>query len=161
MNTKNFYPVWDENGMALENPTLKYTLANGLPDDWFQAPANADAGYDLKFNGKTTFLQYVKDSESLHTGVFISIPKGYVGIIKDRSSVAVKGVFTVGGVIDSGYTGEIKVLFLSSECAKLQLQHGDKIAQLVILPILTLPLQKVDNLEETERGGNGFGSTGR
>lgn len=148
--------------------TLKYTLAEGLPDDWFQAPANADAGYDLRYKQthvmENTFKVITQDVAVLKTGVHISIPVGYVGLIKGRSSFNIKGVKSVGGVIDSGYTGEIKVALQAAYIKGVEphkIQHGDKIAQLVIVPILTLPVEKVDSLKQTERGDNGFGSTGR
>lgn len=145
--------------------TLKYKLADGLPDDWFQAPANADAGYDLRFYNDSEYPKIANDHpKEFRTGVYLSIPKGYVGIIKDRSSRANKGYKIYGGVIDSGYTGEIIVLVSNSArrgIDKVLSVHGDKIAQLVIVPILTLPVERVESLEQTERGDNGFGSTGR
>jgi len=90
------------------------------------------------------------------TGVRVMIPEGYVGIIKDRSGMAKKGVTTHGGVIDSDYRGEVGVMLrLNGNTIK----KGDRIAQLVVVPCL-MDFETVDSLDETERGEKGFGSTG-
>ena len=96
------------------------------------------------------------------TGVCVEIPKGYVGLIKSKSGLNVKFGITSGhGVIDSGYTGSIRVkLYNHTDCA-YRFNKGDKITQLVIVPILKPKLELADELDETERGDGGFGSTGR
>lgn len=100
-------------------------------------------------------------SELFDTGVHIEIPEGYVGMIKSKSGLNVKSNLTCTGVIDSGYTGSIMVkLYNHSTAVMQQIFKGQKIAQLVILPIITPELEVVDSLDETERGDGGFGSTG-
>ena len=85
----------------------------------------------------------------------------YGFIIKDRSSIAMKGLFTHAGVIDAGYTGEIKVFFHNVSSTSIKIEKGDKIAQLVPTKVVNFELEEVDELFETKRGKNGFGSTGR
>ena len=82
-------------------------------------------------------------------------------MIKDRSSIAVKGLFTHAGVIDSGYTGQIKVLFHNVSATSIKIENGDKIAQLIPQPVVNFEVQEVDELFKTKRGDNGFGSTGK
>jgi dUTP pyrophosphatase len=100
-------------------------------------------------------------STTIDTGVHIEIPKGYVGLVKSKSGLNVKHGLTAEGVIDCGYTGSIVVKLYNHTRKDYTFNAGDKIAQLVLLPIITPELEEVDSLEETERGNGGFGSTGR
>ncbi len=94
------------------------------------------------------------------TGIAVKIPEGFVGLIKPRSGFAFSyGVDSMAGVIDSDYRGEIKVL-LTSHNYEIEIAKGERIAQLLILPVMMLTPVKVDELDATERGTNGFGSTG-
>lgn len=96
----------------------------------------------------------------IDTGVHIEIPAGYVGMIKSKSGLNVKYNITSEGVIDSGYTGSMVVKLYNHGCDPLVIRKGQKISQLVILPIITPELELVDSLDDTERGNGGFGSTG-
>lgn len=100
-------------------------------------------------------------SATIDTGVHVEIPKGYVGFIKSKSGLNVKHGLTAEGVIDSGYTGSIVVKLYNHTSTSYEFKAGEKIAQLVILPILTPELELVDELEDTDRGSNGFGSSGK
>ena len=91
----------------------------------------------------------------------MEIPKGYVGFVKSKSGLNVKHGLTAEGVIDSGYTGSIVVKLYNHTSNDYAFEAGEKIAQLVLLPIITPELEQVDSLEETERGSNGFGSSGK
>ena len=84
-----------------------------------------------------------------------------VGILKSKSGLNVKHNITSDGVIDMGYTGSIVVKLYNHGIEDYYVKRGDKISQLVIVPVLTPSLEVVDELEETERGTNGFGSSGR
>lgn len=95
------------------------------------------------------------------TGVHIAIPDGFVGMLKSKSGLNVKHGITSEGVIDAGYTGSICVKLYNNSDTDYIVNKGDKISQLVILPIIRPELELVDSLEDTERGENGFGSTGR
>lgn len=101
-------------------------------------------------------------SAVIDTGVHVQIPEGYAGFIKAKSGLNVRHGLTCTGVIDAHYTGSIAVkLYNHHSCLRYDVRPGDKIAQLVILPCLLPELELVDSLEETDRGDNGFGSTGR
>lgn len=124
-------------------------------------PARAhelDAGYDL-FSREDAIV-YAGDSWTFDTGVHMEIPQGYVGDVKSKSGMLMKYGIITDGTVDAGYTGSIRVkLFNLSNCA-VSIVKGQKIAQLVIKKIMTPALEVVDELEETERGDRGFGSTG-
>ena len=100
-------------------------------------------------------------SRTFNTGTHIQIPEGCVGLIKSRSGLMVNHGITTDGTIDAHYTGPIKVCLFNHGGSKYEVKAGDKIAQLVILPCLLPELELVDSLDETDRGDNGFGSTGR
>lgn len=118
-----------------------------------------DAGLDLY--SPYALFAFPKDSVCIDTGVHIEIPKGFVGMIKSKSGLNVKHDITSEGVIDCGYTGSmvVKLYNHGEEC--FTIERGQKISQLVILPIITPELELVEELEETERGNGGFGSTGK
>lgn len=99
-------------------------------------------------------------SATIDTGVHVEIPAGYVGMIKSKSGLNVKHNITSEGVIDAGYTGSICVKLYNFGKKNVEIKKGQKISQLVLLPIITPELELVDSLEATERGTGGFGSTG-
>lgn len=119
----------------------------------------ADAGYDLRSPIKARL--YAGEAVVIDTGVHIQIPRGFVGMLKSKSGLNVKHDIVGEGVIDSGYTGSIRIKLYNHGAESYMIEVGDKISQLVILPIITPELELVDELEETERGDGGFGSTGR
>ena len=118
-----------------------------------------DAGLDL-YSTKDVCL-FEKSSLTIDTGVHIAIPKGYVGFVKSKSGLMVKDDITTDGTVDSGYTGSIRVKLFNHGNLPVPIERGMKIAQLVILPIVTPTLVQVYEMKETERGNNGFGSTGK
>lgn len=119
----------------------------------------SDAGYDLYSREQKVI--YARESAVFDTGVHIAIPSGYVGFLKSKSGLNVNKGLTSEGVIDSGYTGSIKVKIYNHSDKSYNIKSGDKISQLVILPIITPELEVVESLEDTDRGNNGFGSSGR
>lgn len=142
----------------------------GLPiritlDPGAQTPTRAhttDAGYDLYANESLTLIPGARALTG--TGVHAAIPPGHVGMICPRSGLAHKKGITVlnaPGIIDAGYTGEIKVNLHNTVDHTYTINAGDRIAQLVIVPIADTHLVQVDHLEATERGSNGHGSTGQ
>ena len=136
--------------------TLKIML-----DDGALLPTRAhkdDAGLDI-YTPKDVYIR-ARNSVVIDTGVHISIPKGYVGMLKSKSGLNIKMGLVSEGVIDSGYTGAIKVKLYNHSDEDAALLAGNKISQLVIQKIITPEVQIVDSLEETERGDSGFGSTG-
>ena len=119
-----------------------------------------DAGLDL-------YARFVEDHVEypgylISTGIAAHIPEGYVGLIFPRSSIRNTDLILKNsvGVIDSGYTGEIMFTFQRLKKHDRNYHHGDKIGQLVILPLPKIEIEVVDKLPETERGDNGHGSTG-
>lgn len=100
-------------------------------------------------------------SATIDTGVHMEIPKGYVGFVKSKSGLNVRYGLTAEGVIDCGYTGSIVVKLYNHTNNEYLFGAGEKIAQLVLLPIITPDLEQVDSLDDTERGSNGFGSSGK
>jgi len=81
-------------------------------------------------------------------------------LVRDRSSMAARGLATTGGVIDAGYRGEILIVMTNLGDSAVELQAGEKIAQMVPVPVLTGPVQDVETLEVSARAGKGFGSSG-
>lgn len=117
-----------------------------------------DAGFDLRT--PIAFCVPANGSYTVDTGVHIELPPYSVGFIKSKSGLNVKHNITTTGVIDVGYTGSIRVKLYNHGITDVVFSAGQKIAQLVILPIMLPDLEVVDTLAETERGDNGFGSTG-
>ena len=101
------------------------------------------------------------NSRTFDTGVHVEIPEGCVGLVKSKSGLMCNHSIVTDGTVDSHYTGPIKVCLFNHGSSSYEVKAGDKIAQLVILPCLLPELELVDSLEETDRGDNGFGSTGR
>lgn len=118
-----------------------------------------DAGLDL-YAMKTEVVP-ARESAKFDTGVHIELPPGTVGMLKSKSGLNVNHGLTSEGVIDVGYTGSIVVKLYNHSGYDYTVNAGDKITQLVILPIITPELELVEELESTERGTGGFGSTGR
>lgn len=126
-------------------------------------PREGDAGFDLA--SLETFSLDPGESQLVSTGVHFAIPNGWVGIVRDRSSMALRGGTTAAGVIDASYRGEVKVLLRNLGDNVLKIEIGERIAQCLFLPHLSgTDCQGVSSLESlgaTERGAGGFGSTGR
>ena len=114
-------------------------------------------GYDLYSIEDVELLKH--DVKKVRTGIAIEIPEGYVGIIKERSSVGSKGVAVRAGVIDPDYRGEVIVVLHNIDNVYHKIKKGDKVAQLLIVPVLIDDVIEVEELTPTERGANGFGSS--
>ena len=134
---------------------LKFKVLNGG-----KLPTRAhreDAGFDLY--SPVDVILY-DDTTTIKLSVCVEIPKGYVGFIMGRSSLNKKGVACLTGVIDSGYTGEIAVV-LNTIGTLARIKKGDRIAQLVVVKLADIDnAVAVDDLEDSERGDGGFGSSG-
>ena len=132
-------------------------------DDGAFAPVRghgADAGLDLKTREDVTIP--AGGSASFDTGVHFEIPVGSFGKIESKSGLNVNGsVVSCGGVIDAGYTGSVVVKLYNLGNEPHEFKRGDKIAQIVFQPCYYPVLEIADTLEDTERGSDGFGSTGK
>jgi dUTP pyrophosphatase len=123
----------------------------------------SDAGADLRYSGEHPLFLSVGERRNMPTGVHLEIPEGYFGLVCPRSGLAVKFGITVlnsPGIIDAGYRGEIRVPIINLGDITIALNPGDRIAQLLILPLPRVEFLEADALAESERGENGFGSTG-
>ena len=132
-------------------------------DDGAKMPTKAhstDAGFDLY--SRESQIVGAKESATFDTGVHIELPVGTVGMLKSKSGLNVRYGITSEGVIDVGYSGSIIVKLYNHSGRDYKVEKGDKITQLVILPLADVGnLEVVEHFDESERGYNGFGSSGR
>jgi dUTP pyrophosphatase len=120
------------------------------------------AGYDLY--ACEPRVVYPGATMKVNTGIAVEIPKGYFGAVFARSGLATKqGLRPANcvGVIDADYRGDVMVALYNDSTEPREVQVGDRIAQLVIIPYISPDLEVVSDLSDTERSGNGFGSTGK
>ena len=130
--------------------------------EWAEKPVRAhddDAGMDLLSPIDCNVLPF--NRAKIDTGVHVAIPQGYVGLLTAKSGLMANSGLTSRGTIDSGYTGSISVVLFNHSDKIYHVKKGDKISQLLLIPIEIPMLEYVDELPETDRGTGGFGSTGR
>ena len=121
------------------------------------------AGMDLRANLEAPVVLKPMERAMIPTGLFIELPVGYEAQVRPRSGLAAKHGITVlntPGTIDADYRGEIKVILVNLSTEAFEIQHGERIAQMVIAKHETVQWEEVDTLSETERGAGGFGSSG-
>ena len=118
-----------------------------------------DAGLDLRTPKAVTVPAY--ESVAVDTGVHVALPHGCAGLLVSKSGLNVRHGITSTGLIDEGYTGSIVVNLYNNKGEDYAFEAGDKISQLVVIPVVCEPLEQVSAFNATERGDNGFGSTGR
>ena len=118
------------------------------------------AAFDLYAAQGTTI--YAGERAIIPSGIAVAIPKSHVGLIWDRSGLAAKhGMHCLAGVIDSDYRGEIGIVLYNTSNAAYEVTKGDRIAQMLIQPVVQCDIQEFEQLEETQRADGGFGSTGK
>ena len=123
-------------------------------------PYDGDAGFDLYSTG-TVSIEPGKKA-AIGTGIALAIPKGFVGLIWDKSGIAIKhGLKTLGGVVDSGYRGEVMVGIINHSDKPYIFEEGDKVAQMLIQEVVLPKIVEVEELDETQRGDKKFGSSGK
>ena len=139
-----------------------------LLEDGARLPVVAHPGEDLGYD--LFALQAIqlapRATVRVRTGIAVEARHPETGVplgllVRDRSSMAARGIATTGGVIDAGYRGEILVLMTNLGDAAVQLHAGEKIAQMIPVPVLTGLVSAVDSLEDSARAHKGFGSSGR
>ena len=131
-------------------------------DDGAFMPVRAhdtDAGADILT--PKGFVLSARSPAIVHTGVHVQLPSGRVGILKSKSGLNVKHDIVGEGVIDEGYDGEIVVKLYNLGRTPHSFARGDKIIQLLVIPVDYCHFNQVDEIDRGERGSNGFGSTGR
>ena len=121
------------------------------------------AGMDLRANLEAPITLNPMERAMIPTGLFIELPIGYEAQVRPRSGLAAKHGITVlntPGTIDADYRGEIKVILINLSTEPFEIQHGERIAQMVIAKHETVQWEEVKMLSDTERGAGGFGSSG-
>ncbi len=134
--------------------------SNELPE---YSTAHA-AGMDLRANLKEEVVLESFERKLIPTGLFIELPVGYEAQVRPRSGLAIKKGITVlnsPGTIDADYRGEIMVILINLSGEKFVIQHGERIAQMIVASHETVNWEKVEILDDTERGEGGFGHTGK
>ncbi len=119
---------------------------------------HGDLGYDL-FALEGAQLA-PGDTKPIRTGIALGFPEGWGGVVKDRSSMALKQITVSAGVIDNGYRGEILVVMTNNSSDTIQIEADQKIAQIIPVEVTDWDVEIVDHLDDTQRGAGGFGSTG-
>ncbi|MEK9544453.1 MAG: dUTP diphosphatase [Pelagibacteraceae bacterium] len=121
------------------------------------------SGVDISANINEDLTLATNESILVPTGIAVSIPQGFEIQIRPRSGLAAKkgiSVLNTPGTIDADYRGEIKVILINHGNEPFIIRNGDRIAQMVVCPIVQAKFEQVDELSDTERGSGGFGSTG-
>ena len=123
---------------------------------------DGDAGLDLRSNEDVTLAPF--ERRLVGTGLAIAIPEGYAGFVEPRSGLALREGLSMAntpGLIDAHYRGELKVCAINLDPSKsIHIERGERIAQLVIQQVPVVSPLEVDELDETDRGAGGFGSSG-
>ncbi|MGH7739042.1 MAG: dUTP diphosphatase [bacterium] len=149
----------------MEAPTLQIEILPGHEDLGLPAYATEGAaGMDLKAALTEPLLLKAGERAMVPTGLKMAIPLGFEGCVRPRSGLAAKHGVTLTnspGTIDADYRGEVKVLLINLGKEDLALNRGDRIAQLLIMPVAHAVVERVAKLDETLRGAGGFGHTGR
>ena len=142
----------------------KVVLVKKLTDDVIipqYQHARGDSGFDLHSIESITIQPH--DRALVHTGLAMAIPEGYEGCIRPRSGLALQKGLTVlntPGTIDANYRGEIGVILFNTSSIPIEIVTGERIAQIVFQKVPRIDILEVTELDETDRGSNGFGSTG-
>jgi len=120
---------------------------------------DTDAAFDLR--ASDDIILKSKEKKIVKTGLSVAIPQGYAGLIWDRSGLAAKNsLHVMAGVIDSGYRGEVGVVMVNLGDTDFQVEQNMRIAQMLVQPVATPKIIEVDELDDTDRSANGFGSSG-
>lgn len=132
-----------------------------IPDAVLPSYAHpGDAGLDM-YAGETVTIP-PGEVRKIKSGISIEIPEGYVGLVWDKSGVSMNhSIKSLGGVIDSGYRGEITFGMINLGKEDYTFEKGHKVAQMLIQKIEKVDVEEVTNLNDTSRGTGGFGSTGK
>ncbi|MGY4884554.1 MAG: dUTP diphosphatase [Nanobdellota archaeon] len=118
-----------------------------------------DVGFDLKAIENVSLFPL--EQKQVRTGIAIEVPKGYVGLIRDRAGIVQKmNVHTVAGTFDSGFRGEVSIMLVNLNDKTVEIEKGMRVAQIILIPVARAKLVEVKKLSQTERGEKSFGSTG-
>jgi dUTP pyrophosphatase len=157
----------DNRAVGAQAPAARVRLkrlphAEGLELPSLATPGSAGVDLAAAIEGEITIAPGGRDI--VPTGFMLAIPAGFEGQVRPRSGLALRNGIVVPnspGTIDADYRGEVKVILLNAGTEPFVIKRGDRIAQLVIAPVVTSEFCEVEDLDETERGEGGFGHTGR
>ena len=139
----------------------KLSHAKDLPLPGYES--SSAAGMDIRAALEEPVVLKPGERTLIPTGLQMAIPEGFEAQIRPRSGLAIRNGITMlnsPGTIDSDYRGEVKVIAINHGTEDFTIEHGDRIAQMVIAPVTQFPVKEVDDLDSTDRGEGGFGSTG-
>ena len=146
------------------NPVVRVArLAHGADLPLPSYESSGAAGMDLRAAVGGPVVLQPGERAAIPTGLTLALPQGYEGQVRPRSGFALReGVTALNspGTIDADYRGEVKVILINHGGAEVTIVHGDRIAQLVVAPVVQAVWSEVDSLDVTGRGEGGFGSTG-
>ena len=148
--------------MGVTVKVRRLSSSEGLPLPAYET--GGAAGADLRSAEAGAVVVAPGERAAVGTGLVLEIPEGFEGQVRPRSGLAARHGLTVvnaPGTIDADYRGEVKVLLVNLGPEPVTVDRGDRIAQLVIAPVIRAGFSEATELVETERGGGGFGSTGR
>jgi len=138
---------------------MKLKIKKLHPDAKIPSYANkTDAGMDIYSIEDVIILPNTRTL--VKTGISMEFEKGYVALVWDKSGIAKNGLTKIGGVIDSGYRGEYKIMLLNISSKPYKIVKGQKIAQILIQKVFQPEIELVEELSSSDRGEGGFGSTG-
>jgi len=147
-------------GMVLKVKRLTETAT--LPTFGDPDAAGCDLYADL--NGENSIIARPGSLVAISTGIACEFPEGYFGMVVPRSSVGTKRGLVLAntvGIIDNSYRGNIMMIFRNASDDTQEIHHGERLAQMILLPYVKYAIEDTDTLSETERGDGGFGSTGK
>ena len=143
---------------------MKIKIVNKSSNELPEYSTQHAAGMDLRANLIEEVVLEPFERKLIPTGLFIELPHGFEAQVRPRSGLALKKGVTVlnsPGTIDSDYRGEVMVILINLSSEKFVIQHGERIAQMIVAAHEIVKWEKVEFLEDTDRGGGGFGHTGR
>ncbi|MDJ1468539.1 dUTP diphosphatase [Cytophagaceae bacterium DM2B3-1] len=144
--------------------TVSVKVINQSTNDLPSYQTEHSAGMDIRANLTEAITLLPGQRKLIPTGLFIELPEGYEAQIRPRSGLALKHGITVlnsPGTIDADYRGEIMVLLINLSDVAFVVEHGERIAQMIVSPYQQVRWEATDNLSETQRGAGGYGSTGK
>jgi dUTP pyrophosphatase len=144
--------------------TVNVKIINNSPNPLPAYETNGSAGMDIRANLEEPVKLESMQRALIPTGLFIELPSGYEAQVRPRSGLAIKHGITClnsPGTIDSDYRGEIKVILINLSNGEHVINHGDRIAQMIIQPVSKASWQEVEILNGSKRGEGGFGHTGK
>jgi len=142
---------------------MKLKIVNKSKNEMPAYATQGAAGFDLRANLDAKIVLGPGEIKLIPTGLFMEIPFGYEGQVRTRSGLALKRglvVLNSPGTVDSDYRGEVGVILINNTVVLQTIEHGERIAQMVFAKHETAEIESVEELESTDRGEGGFGSTG-